>query len=950
MKKFKKLVSGVVSSCMVFSCLSMPAFAANQEPLQEVNLSDEIVYQVMDARTQEVTTTYQSDIDAGHWNVAALGEDSPVIFEEFPMRSTSSVNDYAELTVTFEYLKTLLDNDSATFTVTNRQTNEEYLFADLKDNHLVELANLPVGNTYTVTLTETFDGESVTYARVMEIENKCASMPKNVSLTAVGETEGVQATVVEVTEMNKADMESYITEDGREITVLKERASATITPAELPAYYQTLPANRLYKVSASSGDDYARTFSGFISTYPGDDGYGIYEPGFSLIKEEDYNDSGIATFSLAQPASLSSRAFFTKDEIIDNANNYTNMFDAEITVAEDDPVGFFVVKFPSDAFTSYQYEFISTELMHVEVWMGGENEDPSYAWQETIGTTVTNSYELALNQYVYFGIMFLNTDSGTALFRIKATDYADQSNSYYDLKAAGTRQANEVLINECIDYRGDVDVYYVDNTAGAGMYPADITTGASNNKELTVKFLREGNRIGGGTIMVTDYTFTVNAGQLQTIIPTLSANTNYFIQIHSKTAVYNTVGDSYSMIINTPFTPDPKESNNTPATATELTGMDSLRDVYLHKGDVDYYTFDVTGEQKFLYCSIYRTNLTIYNLTLLNSDMETVATGTIDGSYNIIDNFPLDPGTYYIKIDYAGLGDEAYFILDSYRLNVEVMTASVEMKNAVGLTYTAGQSVNIANYLTTVLAAADCEIGGYDYTASDKVDHCALFIMNNSNKLAMTAENLASLPNGTYSVTLEFFGIEATGESITLAVTGSSVAAGTIVELTTVTMENTTNVNWYWAACAKMIANSRLTREGSPVSLLSLPAAINGAFGASYLSKIGTIEETAQLASYFYNGNKDGYSFINSEISMNGIENSILAELNAGKAILAKLSSSDNATVKYIIIYGINTGTHQYKIMDPEGAVNTWIDADELYSGYGGNTSLTFSGQVIECL
>lgn len=128
MKKFKKLVSEVVSSCMVFSCLSMPAFAANQEPLQEVNLSDEIVYQIMDARTQEVTTTYQSDIDAGHWNVAALGEDSPVIFEEFPMRSTSSVSDYAELTVTFEYLKTLLGNDSATFTVINRQTNEEYFF------------------------------------------------------------------------------------------------------------------------------------------------------------------------------------------------------------------------------------------------------------------------------------------------------------------------------------------------------------------------------------------------------------------------------------------------------------------------------------------------------------------------------------------------------------------------------------------------------------------------------------------------------------------------------------------------------------------------------------------------------------------------------------------------------------------------------------------------------
>ncbi len=54
--------------------------------------------------------------------------------------------------------------------------------------------------------------------------------------------------------------------------------------------------------------------------------------------------------------------------------------------------------------------------------------------------------------------------------------------------------------------------------------------------------------------------------------------------------------------------------------------------------------------------------------------------------------------------------------------------------------------------------------------------------------------------------------------------------------------------------------------------------------------------------------------------------------------------------VKYVVIYGVNTGTHQYKIMDPQGSVDTWIDADTLYSGYGGDTGMVFNGQIVECL
>lgn len=147
-----------------------------------------------------------------------------------------------------------------------------------------------------------------------------------------------------------------------------------------------------------------------------------------------------------------------------------------------------------------------------------------------------------------------------------------------------------------------------------------------------------------------------------------------------------------------------------------------------------------------------------------------------------------------------------------------------------------------------------------------------------------------------------------------------------------------------------MMANSRLSREGAALSTLNLAQGINGAFGRDYLTRIGSIEETAQLASYFYCGDKDSYNFIEGTVSLTGLGQSILSVLSTGQAIIAKLENTSSGSVKYVVIYGVNTGTHQYKIMDPQGSVDTWIDADTLYSGYGGDTGMVFNGQIVECL
>ena len=952
MKNFSKTISGILSVCLIAGSLSIPAFAANETALQ-----DEVVYQVMDGKTGEMIDTYQSDIDAGHWNVDALGQDAPMAYDELPMRIASSVNDYAELTVTFEYLKLLQGEDTATITVTDRATGEEYYLADLSESNIVELADLPIGNVYTITLEETFDGATETYTRVMTTQNRRAEMPLNVSLNPIGETEGTQATALEVVEMNKEDVEPLLDEDGNEtdITILHERKSEIIAPENLPEYYNTLPSDKLYKVFAGSGSELGRTFSGFISTYPGGRDYDVFKPSFVLEKEEDYDNKAMP---FAMTRAGVPQPIFTLSEVISNPHNYTNMVDATVAYDREDGGYGFVVRFDCQPLTNYKIETIGMDVnAEMEIWIADNPKNsPKYEWSVFGEPNPYTTYETIYNAAMYIVIYFPDNNwRGRALFRISPLNAKDQSNSYYDLKQTNKRQPCEKTVSEGIDYLGDVDLYYIDNTLGNGRYPINLRAYSGNYGPITMKLLSEAQS-WDTTIMATDYTVDIDANKTKIYSPTLKKGTNYFIQIQPKNYLPNSVGDNYDITIQSPFSRDPREGNapyynDDLDHATPISANERLNDVCLHKNDVDCFKFTIT-EPKVIYTSIFKVNGFLFNLSLYNSSKQLIATGEASGSYNIIEDIKLEPGTYYIQVDNEGLSNEAYMIDASYRLEVDAQDYSAVIDNNVSLSYTAGQTADINGYWNTIIAQASCEVGGYTYKSAQIKEFSKLYIMDGSTKKDLTAANVAALSNGTYNIIMEFFGKAATGSSITLTVTGNSTpVTGEEVVLTTISLETAANPNWYWAACAKMVANSRLTREGSPTSTLAPQVAIKNAFDKTeYLTRVGTIEETAQLASYFYSGNVDGLNFIASAVSMVGIENTMLSTLKRGEAIIARLENSNATTVKYIVIYGVNTGTHQYKVMDPEGSFNDWIDAETLYSGYRGNSGLIFNGQVIECL
>lgn len=89
--------------------------------------------------------------------------------------------------------------------------------------------------------------------------------------------------------------------------------------------------------------------------------------------------------------------------------------------------------------------------------------------------------------------------SAERLLRITAMQYSNEENNYFTDMVGNKNllMENNVVISDCIDYVGDVDLYYLDNTNESGKFwfsieNAPSTAGASSRSDyaLTVKLCK----------------------------------------------------------------------------------------------------------------------------------------------------------------------------------------------------------------------------------------------------------------------------------------------------------------------------------------------------------------------------------------------------------------------------------------------------------------------------
>ena len=94
----------------------------------------------------------------------------------------------------------------------------------------------------------------------------------------------------------------------------------------------------------------------------------------------------------------------------------------------------------------------------------------------------------------------------------------------------------------------------------------------------------------------------------------------------------------------------------------------------------------------------------------------------------------------------------------------------------------------------------------------------------------------------------------------------------------------------------------------------------------------------------------DSYNFLNDTVNPNTAEGVFLGQLQQGQTpIIVLTSAATSAEARYLLLCGVNTGNHTFKVIDPTTGSAAWVSQSQLFNGgYNGNNDLRFTGTVIE--
>ena len=267
--KLKKIIATGIAAVMAVSSMSISAFAEDND----------VVYSLMGDDGNEIIYT-QADIDAGHWNVNALGKKSPFMYENFPMRINRFVNDYSELLLDLQYLKTLGANDSASCKIIDME--DENVF--FETNSILEARYtepLEINKSYMLTLTENIDGETHEYSKIIATSYEEAEMPDYVTSSVYDSDCRILVGNVEDLRLSDAIAENEDEESDVEIKRFDK-----VEAKNFSAYRSNLPENAIYKIYTI--DENENRYTGFISTYSDMNTPSIYMPKITVCDVEDF--------------------------------------------------------------------------------------------------------------------------------------------------------------------------------------------------------------------------------------------------------------------------------------------------------------------------------------------------------------------------------------------------------------------------------------------------------------------------------------------------------------------------------------------------------------------------------------------------------------------------------------------------------------------------------------
>lgn len=478
---------------------------------------DTVLYTYQNEQGETVNIT-QSEIHAGHWNVDALGDRAPVVYEDFPVIMNPSVDDFANLAIEFRYLKDTTTEETATVTFTDMYTGEVKESLDLT-NGTAYTENLPMNGYYRVTVAEQFSGETAKeYTRYISTAYETAEMPKYVTNPTVDDTD-----YISIVDTAKIALATTTDENGRMVFDADVAAYTNVPANEWIEYCETLEEDKLYLVSAGFGVKEKR---GFISTYDWGEDLGIFNPGYTLYDEDISQKPMTASFDPSTISegivTLSEEIYYYGDMLFNAGNKNYKVFRYIVngTEEQDESQG-----------DSYELFINATMGFYLEIWYKRAG-DTAVTRESIIGASANNTGNKNINFVLYpnegaaldtgdtaYFVIYSTTDTGIrGSICLQNNSYPDDvTGSAYEQYSTG----NSVNYATCVgDYDDDLieaqygrtftatnvwdtDTFYINNTTGQ----------TSQDPQYSIGFYVDGIRViedgrekqNGSDIYVTVY-------------------------------------------------------------------------------------------------------------------------------------------------------------------------------------------------------------------------------------------------------------------------------------------------------------------------------------------------------------------------------------------------------------------------------------------------------------
>jgi len=963
MKKFQRIASVVLSIGMLMSTQSM-AFAQDAAPV---------------------------DVPGSQ----LIQEETNNLYSNFPVQINKSIRKDMGMDMSFRYLKGIDENDSVQITIKDLNTNsvcaEETLSPTDKK---LSFKNVPNNAVYSVTVNEQIDGvanEYVGYVKTkfvqtdfpvdlklgdVEYENNSGETHSNVLIKKVGENP----------ECNHEEDEEC-TEACSIGSVVSE-----ITESELDSFYSELDANAYYELQTeASAGGRTNLYQGFISTYDGGEYEGVFSRGYSFHDTLDYIDGYPATYAARALPDFSNPVEYQHYQnlytTLDYSDEHVIKFVAPFT-------GYYTIETIGNADTMFEIYSETDGVINTSpriVRSGGTGQNA----RTNIGLLVNDEYQ----PVKYIVLTLEDGDPAPCAFRIvrdpeitngdSVTNFRNEvqtncENDYY---------SPEVIENGCIDYNGDVDVFGYDVVSGQGY--VELNCEAGQEMEAVIYSVTTEKQPFDSCW----YEDTVSS---EDGVTQLSFSTGrHYVEIRQEKDSLPPFGDEsegyyddaiyeylesfdYSFGFYHPRYKDqldrdshPTYGNNAPMFSTDITETiitNSLpydrEDLTLHKGDSDWFIFKTDENGGNLSVTVTKAdNIPTYiphlydyeEVEIINTEQPEWSVpvdmvdyvSSADGRQNTLTYNGLEPDhMYYIKID--RVNSTSYSSKHTYGLRIEVTIPDVPtatLSGDVTLNHTVGETISSTNVLIEELMdSLTCYINGATVEDSISISDVELFY----NGTELTAGMVNVMAEGTYPLVAEYQGVVATGGSINLVVSAAP-SEDNIIMLDNLPLESVTHPSWDWAGAARIMANTRLIREGSAQTNYTVQQAIMAVKTGGYTTR-GTLEEVVKAANYFYSGgSQDTYNFINDTIDVSTAESTLSTALNNGQVVIMQLTSisnpSDLASMRYIVLCGINLTTHEYIVFDPIENEMITVSQNTIHTGgYNGNSDLRFTGQVIEFL